>query len=134
MNKVKDLKNQRFGQLTVIGDYITIRNTRNRQERKWLCLCDCGTEKYILERSLLHGGTKSCGCLTRINSAKANAHDLHGKTFGELEVLNIAKNHPKHSRGGVALTNYLIFGANDYSARCGCRFHFCWNLCAVISI
>lgn len=69
MNKVKDLKNQRFGQLTVIGDYITIRNTRNRQERKWLCLCDCGTEKYILERSLLYGGTKSCGCLTRINSA-----------------------------------------------------------------
>ena len=82
MNKVKDLKNQRFGQLTVIGDYITISNTRNRQERKWLCLCDCGTEKYILERSLLYGGTKSCGCLTRINSAKANAYDLHGKTFG----------------------------------------------------
>ena len=101
MNKVKDLKNQRFGQLTVIGDYITIRNTRNRQERKWLCRCDCGTEKYILERSLLHGGTKSCGCLTRINSAKANAHDLHGKTFGELEVLNIAKDHPKDARGGV---------------------------------
>ena len=37
MNKIKDLKNQRFGQLTVIGDYITIRNIRNRQERKWLC-------------------------------------------------------------------------------------------------
>ena len=63
MNKVKDLKNQRFEQLSVIGDYITIRNTRNRQERKWLCLCDCGTEKYILERSLLHGETKSCGTI-----------------------------------------------------------------------
>lgn len=50
---------------------------------------------------MLHGGTKSCGCLTRINSAKANAYDLHGKTFGELEVLNIAKNHPKDARGGV---------------------------------
>ena len=105
MNKVKDLKNQRFGQLTVIGDYITIRNTRNRQERKWLCLCDCGTEKYILERSLLYGGTKSCGCLTRINSAKANAYDLHGKTFGELEVLNIAKDHPKDADPEWAANN-----------------------------
>ena len=44
MNKVNDLKYQRFGLLTVIGDYITITNTRNRQERKWLCRCDCGTE------------------------------------------------------------------------------------------
>lgn len=131
MNKVKDLKNQRFGQLTVIGDYITITNTRNRQERKWLCLCDCGTEKYILERSLLHGGTKSCGCLARINSAKANAHDLHGKTFGELEVLNIAKDHPKDARGGVwwhcrcscgneidVLASLLVTGRK---AHCGCK-------------
>ena len=131
MNKVKDLKNQRFGQLTVIGDYITIRNTRNRQERKWLCLCDCGTEKYILERSLLYGGTKSCGCLTRINSAKANAYDLHGKTFGELEVLNIAKDHPKDARGGVwwhckcscgneidVLASLLVTGRK---AHCGCK-------------
>ena len=131
MNKVKDLKNQRFGQLTVIGDYITIRNTRNRQERKWLCLCDCGTEKYILERSLLHGGTKSCGCSTRINSAKANAYDLHGKTFGELEVLNIAKDHPKDARGGVwwhcrcscgneidVLASLLATGRKTH---CGCK-------------
>lgn len=43
--------------------------------------------------------------MTRINSAKANAYDLHGKTFGELEVLNIAKNHPKDARGV-----YLIKG------------------------
>lgn len=101
MNKVKDLKNQRFGQLTVIGDYITITNTRNRQERKWLCRCDCGAEKYILERSLLYGGTKSCGCLTRENSAKVNSLKLQGKLFGELEVLEVADNHPKDARGGV---------------------------------
>ena len=41
---MKDLKDQRFGQLTVIGDFIPITNTRNRQERKWLCRCDCGKE------------------------------------------------------------------------------------------
>ena len=80
---------------------MTITNARNRTERKWLCRCDCGNEKYILERSLLYGNTKSCGCMTRINSAKAVALNLSGKTFGELEVLGVAENHPKDARGGV---------------------------------
>lgn len=77
MNKVKDLKNQRFGQLTVIRNYITITNTRNRQERKWLCRCDCGTEKYILERSLLYGGTKSCGCQRREHEQSLSTYLTH---------------------------------------------------------
>lgn len=98
---MKDLKNQRFGRLTVIGDSIDYKNTRGRTERKWFCRCDCGTEKYILERSLLYGNTKSCGCASRVNSRKANAHDLNGKTFGELEALYIATDHPKDARGGI---------------------------------
>ena len=98
---MKDLKNQRFGRLTVIGDSIDYKNTRGRTERKWFCRCDCGTEKYILERSLLYGNTKSCGCASRENSRKANAHDLNGKTFGELEALYIATDHPKDARGGI---------------------------------
>ena len=98
---MNDLKNKRFGRLTVLGEYISFTNTRKRTERKWLCRCDCGTEKYILERSLLYGNTKSCGCASRENSRKANAHDLSGKTFGELEVMYIAADHPKDARGGI---------------------------------
>lgn len=59
---MKDLNNQRFGRLTVLDKYIKFTNARNRKERKWLCRCDCGTEKYILERSLLYGNMSSCGC------------------------------------------------------------------------
>ena len=98
---MNDLKNKRFGRLTVLGEYISFTNTRKRTERKWLCRCDCGTEKYILERSLLYGNTKSCGCASRENSRKANAHELSGKTFGELEVMYIAADHPKDARGGI---------------------------------
>ena len=98
---MNDLKNKRFGRLTVLGEYISFTNTRKRTERKWLCRCDCGAEKYILERSLLYGNTKSCGCASRENSRKANAHDLSGKTFGELEVMYIAADHPKDARGGI---------------------------------
>lgn len=29
---------------------------------RWLCLCDCGTQKVVRGRSLRAGRTKSCGC------------------------------------------------------------------------
>lgn len=128
---MEDLKNRRFGRLTVFGDSIEYKNKRNRTERKWLCRCDCGTEKYILERSLLYGNTQSCGCATRENSIKANAYDLHGKTYGELEVLSVADDHPKDSRGGIwwhcrcscgneidVLASLLVTGRKTH---CGCK-------------
>ena len=95
------LSGRRFGRLTVLNEKISFKNKRNRTECKWLCRCDCGTEKYILDRSLLYGNTRSCGCLTRENSAKANSLRLQGMTFGELKVLAVADNHPKDTRGGV---------------------------------
>lgn len=52
---------QRFGRWTVLGGCVTT----SRGERKYLCRCDCGTERYVLERSLLYGGSQSCGCLRK---------------------------------------------------------------------
>lgn len=128
---MNNLKNKRFGRLTVLGEYITIRNSSGRNERKWLCRCECGTEKYILERSLLYGNTKSCGCAARENSAKANAYDLHGKTYGELKVLEVVTDHQKDSRGGIwwrcrcscgneidVLSTLLVTGRKTH---CGCK-------------
>lgn len=128
---MKNLESQRFGRLTVLGEYITVKNSRGRDERKWLCRCDCGTEKYILERSLIYGNTQSCGCATRENSVKAISYDLHGKTFGEFQVLEIATDHPKDARGGVwwrckcscgneidVLASLLVTGRKTH---CGCK-------------
>ena len=97
--KVKDLKNQRFGRLTVLGEYITFTNTRNRTERKWLCRCDCGTEKYILERSLLYGNTQSCGCLKLQRATEKIEHKLKGRAFEDLEVIDKAEK--KDRNGGT---------------------------------
>ena len=128
---MKDLRNQRFGRLTVIGEPVTFINSRNRKERKWPCRCDCGTEKYILERTLLYDGAKSCGCLQRENSAKAATLDLQGKTFGELTALHVAKDHSRDSRGGIwwhckcscgneidVLASLLATGRKTH---CGCK-------------
>lgn len=68
-------------------------------ERKFLCQCECGTERYVLERSLLYGGSASCGCLRKEKSAAAISPDLTGQVFGELTVLRRAEN-PK-ARGSV---------------------------------
>ena len=67
----KNLINQPFGRWTVIGDCITFKNKANRTERKWLCRCECGTVRYVLERSLIYGGSQSCGCIGTENSIKA---------------------------------------------------------------
>lgn len=89
----KILTGQKFNRWTVLGDVALT----PKGERKWLCSCDCGTERYVLERSLLYGGSKSCGCLQKERTAAAISPDLTGQTFGELTVLRRAEN-PKEKR------------------------------------
>lgn len=78
-----NLTGQRFGRWTVLD--ATMLSASG--ETKWLCRCDCGTERYVLERSLKYGGSESCGCLTREKVRNAVAYDLFGKEFGDLKVV-----------------------------------------------
>lgn len=82
---------KRFGRWTVLDSYIITENT----ERKWLCRCDCGTERYVLERSLKHGGSLSCGC----GKTNRKTYDLSGMTFGRLSVTG--KSDVQKKNGGV---------------------------------
>lgn len=45
---------------------------------KWHCICECGTEKDVNKRSLVKGGTKSCGCYLR------SMHTTHGLSNTKL--------------------------------------------------
>lgn len=58
MKRAVDLTDQRFGRLTVKQ---TIAGSR-MQERKWLCLCDCGQHVIRGTQSLVKGSNQSCGC------------------------------------------------------------------------
>ena len=72
MSAVATLKfkaGDRIGRWTVLGEY----ELTGRNERKWLCRCDCGTERYVLERSLLYGGSESCGCLRKERALEINS-------------------------------------------------------------
>lgn len=62
-----------FGRWTVLEDW----SISPCGEKRWLCRCQCGTERYVLERSLRSGGSRSCGCL-RGKRSKEPASDLRG--------------------------------------------------------
>ena len=85
----------RFGRLVVLGQAEDSR----RGERRWLCRCECGKEKSILERSLLYGGSQSCGCLRIDRQREEFSYDLTGQTFGDLTALRKAERQRKN--GGV---------------------------------
>ncbi len=51
-----DLSGKRFGRLVVLRFF---------SKYNWLCKCDCGKEKVVLDYNLISGTTKSCGCLSK---------------------------------------------------------------------
>ena len=64
-----NLEGQRFGRLTVV---------EKADKDKWKCVCDCGNEKIVGQYSLIHGDTKSCGCLWKERVIK------HGHSYERL--------------------------------------------------
>ena len=60
LKTVIDLVDHRYGRYTVIR-----RAESKGGHTRWLCRCDCGTEKVVAGHSLRCGDSKSCGCLQR---------------------------------------------------------------------
>lgn len=73
--KKHNLKNQTFGRLTAIQEA-----GAKGIHPLWLCKCECGNFKTILQTHLIQGNTKSCGCLSRVSGSEHK--DWSG--FGEI--------------------------------------------------
>ena len=89
------MNGRKFGRWTCLDSV----ELTEKGEKKWLCRCDCGTERYVRERSLKYGGSKSCGCLRTEEARKANTNELTGQTFGELTVTGRAEK--QNRTGGI---------------------------------
>lgn len=59
--KFRDLTNQIFGILTVLG-YIG-QTPNGSRDAMWLCQCSCGNQKVAITARLNNGMIQSCGCL-----------------------------------------------------------------------
>jgi hypothetical protein len=95
MNKGRkfDLTGQRFGRMTVLK----FAETRNRKNY-WLCRCDCGNEKQVIDYALKSGDTQSCGCMGREHRkaaivAKAQTAISIGVRFGKLIIIGYDESH-----------------------------------------
>ena len=80
-----EMAGKRFGRLLVSESW---RMTIKRQS-EWLCLCDCGAEKWVIGANLRAGSSKSCGCArTATNKARAGRHVTPAQValIGELWV------------------------------------------------
>lgn len=71
--KIKNLKGQSFGRLTVIEE-------AGRDKWKqvlWRCLCVCGKTTIVVGGNLRSGTTKSCGCF---NKDQLTTHGMYGSS------------------------------------------------------
>lgn len=74
--KYDNLTNRRFGRLIA----------KKRIGTKWLCMCDCGTEKLINPSNMKRGLTKSCGCLNRELTAQRSTKPFQWRKIPEYKV------------------------------------------------
>jgi hypothetical protein len=78
---------QRFGRLVLIEKTRVIYTTLRLA---WICKCDCGNTKTVLQTNLLKGFTVSCGCLHKEKMAKINNRyfgRLSGDHFSRIQRL-----------------------------------------------
>lgn len=93
-----DLTGRKYNRLTVL-------HKDPANSRKWLCRCDCGTEKAIDRNSFLRGLTTSCGCV------HAENHTTHGDYGTRLyRIWNNMKRRCSSESDPQALKNYKARG------------------------
>ena len=82
MGKLIDLTGRRFGRLTVIERSGTYKSEEDSFSSfaTWRCRCDCGNESVVISANLLHGYTRSCGCL-RAEKSKERMKKFHDNRF-----------------------------------------------------
>jgi len=74
MLELKDLAGRKFGSWYVERE---IERNKNKHRVYW-CVCDCGTERPVVARTLRDGLSVSCGCTK--GAAIAKARTTHGHT------------------------------------------------------
>lgn len=92
--KKRDLLGQVFGQLTVIAEAPSRRQSGGTRAY-WLCRCECGTELEVQAGSLVGRKTQSCG----------HRKNLVGEVFGRLTV--IAEAPPRRMPSGQLASYWL---------------------------
>lgn len=76
---MKNYVGNKYGKLFVVKEV-----EKQKNNRMFLCKCDCGKEKVIRGTHLTSGKIKSCGCIQK--------KDLVGQKYGKLTVVKMVDN------------------------------------------
>lgn len=110
----------------------TILETPNKSDIKVLCKCVCGNIKKVNINNIIHGKSKSCGCLSGVYKKEReflNAQKHIGDIFGRLQILEVLPfEKDKNSRTtvkclcecGNTTTTKLTYLKNGNTRSCGC--------------
>ena len=113
-----NLEGKVFTRWTVIKD---------EGDKKVLCRCSCGTERWVDRGNLRGGGSTSCGCLKKELNTKLFKKVEVGQVYGRLTIKKcLGSNHNKKliweaecSCGNIiTVTSDLI--RNGHTRSCGC--------------
>lgn len=105
MGKVKDLKGQRFGRLTVIE----FAGTDKHRNKIWKCECDCGNIKNVSGRHLSKGNIKSCGCLSREIKLRDLGKLSDGFLKYSIDNTNVSTLNKKRTKTNISGSNGVTF-------------------------
>lgn len=121
--QVEDLTNQTFGKWTVLR-FDDSEDRSSKRGARWVCRCECGTERSVLGYALKFGRSTSCGCDTT-----KKIKDLTGQTFYKLKVLHMDTSDYDKKRGykwickcdcGNEISVYSGRLSSGQTKSCGC--------------
>ncbi|MGJ5831397.1 hypothetical protein [Streptomyces ossamyceticus] len=103
MGKKIDLTSRRFGRWLVLRDAGRDKNLNIR----WLCRCDCGTEKEVMGQHLRGGRSTSCGCFHYGSMIRhgLSAHRLYSTWVNMIHRCSNpdSKDYPRYGARGITV-------------------------------
>ena len=109
---MKDLSGMKFGKWTVIERAYDSKMSRGA---KWLCRCECGTEKIVWGKYLRSGKSISCGC--------THTRKWVGDRFGKLVIQGVRRENKKNIYTCLCdcgKTTEVVGSAIYKTKSCGC--------------
>ena len=71
--KGRNYTGQKIGRWLVIGQSNCVRSSGRNYKTKWLCRCECGTERWVTKDNLVRGQTNGCSdCSSRSGASNPN--------------------------------------------------------------
>jgi len=121
MKALSSLIGRRFSKLTVVAPADPV-----GYNKRWVCRCDCGTEKIIYQNSLCQGATKSCGCYNKEASRKRMSRgwaQVFTKEFLQKEHIENKKSLREIAKEKGCTVNCIVRHMKKHNLRANDPFH-----------